>query len=233
MTDEPGRLLASGRDGDIFEFGPGLVLRRARDGRNIAGEARIMEYVGARGLPVPRIHAVRANGTEIVMDRVDGPTMLGAITRRPWRLARHAEVLADLHRRLHAIESPDWLESLPGGGDQIVHLDLHPLNVLYGSDGPVLIDWTNARRGRPEIDLAHTWLVVAAADTSDQGLIGRVGAPIQRRFAALVIDTFDRVAVAPFLRPVVEGRAADRNMLPSELAAMRRIVEREEKRAAG
>ena len=27
---EPGRRIASGRDGDIFEFGPDLVLRRAR-----------------------------------------------------------------------------------------------------------------------------------------------------------------------------------------------------------
>ena len=42
MTIEPGPLLASGRDGDIFEFGPGLVLRRARSGRVIEGEARVI-----------------------------------------------------------------------------------------------------------------------------------------------------------------------------------------------
>jgi hypothetical protein len=29
---EVGRLLASGRDGDIYECGPGLVLRRTRRG---------------------------------------------------------------------------------------------------------------------------------------------------------------------------------------------------------
>ena len=29
---EPGRLIASGRDGDIFEFGPDLVLRRGAGG---------------------------------------------------------------------------------------------------------------------------------------------------------------------------------------------------------
>ena len=38
---EPGRAcIASGRDGDIFEFGPGLVLRTTRDGRSIEREAR-------------------------------------------------------------------------------------------------------------------------------------------------------------------------------------------------
>jgi len=230
MTGHAGRLIASGRDGDIFELGRGRVLRRARDGRSLEGEARIIEHVRAHGLPVPAVHEVRAGGTEIVMDRIDGPTMLAAITRRPWRLRRHARVLADLHRRLHAIEAPGWLGAAGDGGDQVVHLDLHPLNVLYGSSGPVLIDWTNARRGRAETDLAQTWLLVAAADTSDQGLIGRVGAPIQRRLARLVVDEFDRDAVVPFLRGVAAHRATDPNMRPGELAAMQRIVEHEERR---
>ncbi len=233
MAPEPGELLASGRDGDIYEYGPGLVLRRARDGRNIEGEARIMEFVHARGVPVPEVHEVRADGTEIVMDRIDGPTMVDAFTRRPWTLVRHAKVLADLHRRLHAIETPDWLAQHPDGGDRTVHLDLHPLNVLYGPDGPVLIDWTNARRGRAETDLAQTWLVIACGDTSDLGAAARIVGPVQRLFARLVMRQFDRDAVVPFLRPVADERASDPNMRPGELAAMRGIVEREERRIAG
>ncbi len=59
MTPEPERLLASGRDGDSFEFRPGLVVRRTRDGRNIEHEARIMEHVGGLGFPVPQIDEVR------------------------------------------------------------------------------------------------------------------------------------------------------------------------------
>ncbi len=232
MAPEIGRLLASGRDGDIFEFGPELVLRRARDGRNIEHEARIIEYVHARGFAVPAIHEVRANGTEIVMDRIDGPTMLAEISRRPWALSRHAEVLADLHRRLHSIDAPDWLPQLPDGGDRVVHLDLHPLNVLYGPRGPVLIDWTNAARGRAETDLAQTWLIVAASDTSDQGVVARVGAPLQRVLAHLVIRHFDRTEVVPFLRPVADSRRRDRNIRPGEIRAMDRIVEHEERRLA-
>lgn len=230
MTDVPGRLLASGRDGDIYEYGPGLVLRRARDGRSIEGEARIIEYVRVRGLPVPAIHEVRSGGSEIVMDRIDGPTMVDAFTRRPWTLRRHAKVLADLHRRLHEIEAPRWLVQHPDGGDRVVHLDLHPLNVLYGAAGPVLIDWTNARRGRAETDLAQTWLLIAGGDTSDLGAAARLVAPVQRVFARLVMREFDRSAVVPFLRSVAEDRAGDPNMRPAELATMRRIVEQEERR---
>ncbi|MGH3691322.1 MAG: phosphotransferase [Microbacterium sp.] len=232
VTHEVGRLLASGRDGDIFEYGPGLVVRRTRDGRSIEHEARIIEYVRGRGLLVPAIHEVRANGTEIVMDRIDGGTMLDAISSRPWTLARHAKVLAELHRQLHGIEAPDWLSPLPDGGDRIVHLDLHPLNVLYGSRGPVLIDWTNAALGRAETDLAQTWLILAASDTSDQGFVARLGAPVQRLFAHLVIREFDRDQVVPYLRPVTESRARDRNIRPGEVQAMYRIVEREERRLA-
>ena len=39
---EPGPLLASGRDADIFEYGSGLVLRRTRTGRSLEAEARVM-----------------------------------------------------------------------------------------------------------------------------------------------------------------------------------------------
>lgn len=225
---ESGKLLATGRDGDIFEHGPGLVLRRARDGRSIEHEARIMSYVRDQGLAVPEIHEVRANGTEIVMERIDGPTMLGVISKRPWSLRRHAKVLADLHRRLHAIETPDWLPRLDDGGDRIVHLDLHPLNVLYGPGGPVLIDWTNASRGCAETDIAQSWLILEASDTSDQGFVARIGAPLQRRFARLFVEEFDRDDVVPFLRPVAEARRKDRNIRPGEMQSMDEIVEREE-----
>jgi aminoglycoside phosphotransferase (APT) family kinase protein len=232
VTREIGGLLASGRDGDIFEYGSDLVLRRARDERNIEHEARIMRHVGALGMPVPAIHDVRAGGTEIVMERVDGPTMLEAISRRPWALARHARVLADLHRQLHEIDAPAWLPQLSDGGDRVVHLDLHPLNVLYGPRGPVLIDWTNAARGTAATDLAQTWLIVGASDTSDQGLVARLGAPLQRLFASLVLRGFDRAAVVAQLRAVADARRLDRNVRPGEIEAMYRIVEREERRLA-
>jgi hypothetical protein len=83
---EPGPLIASGRDGDIFEFGPGRVLRRAKSGRVIEGEARIIAYAREHGYPVPDVYEVRAGGTEIVMERIDGPMMADEIASRGrWR----------------------------------------------------------------------------------------------------------------------------------------------------
>ncbi len=228
---EPGRLLASGRDADIFEFGPGLVLRRARDGRSIEYEARAMAHAAAHGFPVPEIHEVRAVGREIVMERIDGPSLVGWMTPKPWRMLRAIDVLVELHDALHEIAGPGWLLQLPDGGDRLVHLDLHPLNVIMRDDEPVLIDWANAARGRAETDIAQSWLIMESSDLSDLGAVraaflGSFRAGLVRRF----LRRIDRAAVVPYLGPVADARRSDRNVRPAEVARMARIVEREERR---
>src|SRR5439155_10131944 len=132
---ELGPLLASGRDADIFAYGRDLVVRRSRRGRSMEREARIMRYVARHGYPAPRVEDVRANGSELVMERIDGPTMLEVLSKRPWTLRRNAGRLAMLDHRLHEISAPDWLERVFGGGDRVIHLDLHPLNVILSSSG--------------------------------------------------------------------------------------------------
>ena len=66
-----------------------------------------MEHARAHGYPVPAARAL--NDTDIVMERAEGPTMLGDMMRNPWRMQRHAATLAMLLERLHAIAAPDWL----------------------------------------------------------------------------------------------------------------------------
>lgn len=51
-----------------------------------------------------------------------------------------------------------------GTGERIVHLDLHPLNVMLTAAGPVVIDWTNAAACPPGTDVAMTCLIVASSD---------------------------------------------------------------------
>ncbi len=155
---QAGRLLASGRDSDILEYGDHQVLRRSRTGRSIASEARTMEYARSHGYPVPAVDEVSDDGTEVVMERINGPLLATSLTRPPWRMRRGGALLAELHQRLHRIAAPDWLAEAPcGHGDRLVHLDLHPLNVILSPSGPVVIDWANARprgrRGRSGTDL--------------------------------------------------------------------------------
>ena len=147
--------LASGRDADVFALDAHRVLRRYRRGGDVGAEAAVMAYLGERGFPVPRVH--HAAGADLVMERLDGGTMLRALVAGDIGVPDAARVLADLH---------SWLHALPAraSGDpqtRILHLDLHPDNVMLTCRGPVVIDWRNAAEGPPDLDLAMSALIVA------------------------------------------------------------------------
>jgi Phosphotransferase enzyme family len=50
---------------------------------------------------------------------------------------------------------------------RVLHVDLHPNNVMLGADGPVLIDWCNVGDGPPDLDVAMTALILAERVTAD------------------------------------------------------------------
>lgn len=143
------------------------MLRRYKVHEDVTTEARVMTWLAERGYPVPAVHA--AGDGDLVMDKLVGPTMLEDFERRPWRLVGHARLLASLQRRLSDLSAPDWLETEPGvtDGDSVLHLDLHPMNVMLTDDGPVVIDWTNVSRGAASFDAAMSSVLMATAELDD------------------------------------------------------------------
>lgn len=228
--NEPGRLLASGRDSDIFEFGPGLVLRRTRGGRSLANEARTMTHARDHGYPVPEVHELRGGDTELVMDRVDGPLMLDAIARRPWEVIKYARLLAGLHERLHAIPAPDWVPRLPDGGDRLVHLDLHPVNVIMSAYGPVVIDWANASAGEALSDVACTYVLVTCPDVPGPLWLRLLAKPLRRVLADAFARAWRGPEFAERLAIAAELKALDTNLHPNEVAACHRLAQRSRRR---
>jgi len=227
---EPGSLVAAGRDADIFEYGPGRVLRRSREARSMAGEARVMEYLRSQGFPVPTVEEVSDDGLAMVMERIEGPDMVALMSKRPWAIPRLGRELADLHRRLHELAAPDWLPEAPvGRGDRLLHLDLHPLNVMMSPRGPVVIDWTGACRGDPAVDVALAWVLMAAGEVPT----GRVMGTILGRARAALVKSFvgsfgiGIEAVARTLPEVVAWKVHDPHMSAAEQARMWRLVEHE------
>lgn len=227
----PGPLLASGRDANIFEYGPGLVLRRSRDGRSMASEARTMEYLCAQGYPVPAVDEISDDGCDLVMERIEGLSMVKALGRAPWTVHRQASTLAALHRRLHEIPPPDFLSPAPiGQGDRVLHLDLHPLNVIIGRKGPVVIDWTGATLGDPDIDVCLAWVLMSAGEIPG----GRTRAKLLGWGRSLLVNGFiahfDREQLTRQLRDVVAWKVSDPHMSPKEVQTMWDVVERAEAR---
>ncbi len=185
-----------------------------------------MEYARQHGYPVPAVQEISDDGTDLVMERIDGPSMLAALGRRLWTVRRQGALLADLHRRLHEIPAPGFLPAAPvGRGDRLLHLDLHPLNVLMSRSGPVVIDWPNAARGDPAVDVGLAWVLLAAGEIPDGGVKGS----IMEYGRSLLVSSFlahaDLPAARARLREVVDWKAQDPNMSPAEQRGMWRVVE--------
>jgi Ser/Thr protein kinase RdoA (MazF antagonist) len=114
----------------------------------------MMAHVGAHGFPAPAVHT--AAGPDLVMERLHGPSLLEAMATRGHDPVDGACILAGLHTRLHELPP---LSGAPG--ERVLHLDLHPDNVVLTERGPVLIDWTNAGDGPPDLDVALSAVILA------------------------------------------------------------------------
>lgn len=218
------RVLARGRQAVVYDLGDGTVLRRYTPGSpSAAAEAELMRYVRERGYPVPAVH--EADERDMVMDRVDGPTMARDLVRRPWRTVEHARTLASLQQRLHAIEPPPGLRGrLPG--ERLVHLDLHPDNVLLGPHGPMVIDWAAAQRGHPAYDPVQTWLLAEASGSPRCRPGAGVIRALRRPFLAAFLGHWDRDELRRHIRVVAERRLGEDHLSAAERERILRFVAR-------
>jgi len=221
----PGNLIAAGRDADIFEYDKGTVLRRSRNGRSQVLEARAMAFVRSKGYPVPEVIEVSDDGIDLVMERIAGPTMIEAASTQPWKLRAFGRELAELHESLHLLAAPDWMPTAPcGPGERFLHMDLHPLNIILSSKGPVVIDWTNAARGNPMVDVAATWVLLASASIPGgrlQTAMAKVGRGVLLR---AFLDPFPKMDLSSVLNSVVEWKCKDSNMTAAEIERMRSLL---------
>lgn len=224
--DDPGPLIGSGRAADVYDLGDGRVLRRNRTGEPTEREAAVMRHLWRHGYPVPQVHD--ADGADLVMDRVDGPTMLEAFGRRPWMIRSWARLLASLHQRLEAVPVPDLAIPERFGAPQVlVHADLHPDNVMLTSTGPVVIDWPNTSVGPRNAEAASTWIIVATSEIDAGGLHGAIQGAARSHFLSVFLDHIDREAARPLLAPVAAHRLDDRNLRPHEATSINQLLEDE------
>jgi len=202
--------LASGREADVFALDDDRVLRRYRRAADVTDEAEAMAYVAGLGFPVPHVYA--ASGAEMVLERLHGPTMLRAMRAGDLGLDDGAAMLADLLRRLHA------LPPRSGSAGTVLHLDLHPENVVLTGRGPVVIDWRNATDGPADLDTALSAMILATAAVLDG--LGEAGA---------FLDAFLPLAPGDPWRLLDEAtalRARQLDLDPARLAAAAERVRR-------
>jgi uncharacterized protein (TIGR02172 family) len=183
----PGPLLATGRTADVYAWTDGAVLKLMRPEFGPAQakrEAAVARMVAEAGVGAPAFRGLVAHDGRIglVYERIDGPSMLEALTARPETAVDLAAELGRLHARIHAVEASALpgvrealsrdigsaevdapvrdaamrrLEELPDG-PSLLHGDMHPGNVILSVEGARTIDWIGAARGAPAADVART-----------------------------------------------------------------------------
>ncbi|MFI6372205.1 phosphotransferase [Streptomyces sp. NPDC050546] len=206
-TTPPGRLLGSGRRADVYEIDEMWVLRREREGGgDAAAEGAVMEHVRAHGYPVPRVRPTGSR-TDLVMERLSGPTMLQACLAGTLEVAEAGSILAGLLRDLHTVPALHSTDPVA----RVLHLDLHPENVMITPEGPRVIDWSNTEEGDPGLDWAASAVVLAQAAVSGDPL----ATAARTMLAALLADP------SPLTRPALtearSRRASNPTMSPEEV----------------
>jgi aminoglycoside phosphotransferase (APT) family kinase protein len=184
-------LLAQGREAEVYLQDDGTVLKLWLDPAHAyraEREAAACRALAGEGL-TPTVHErVTVDGRPgLVMDRIEGDSLLAQLERSPQRLFTAARVLAETQASLHERTAPGALpdlkenlaeriagaEPLPDDlraealrvldalptGDRLCHGDFHLGNMLGTWDAPVLIDWGVATRGDPVADIARSDLL--------------------------------------------------------------------------
>ncbi|MEU1811979.1 phosphotransferase [Micromonospora aurantiaca (nom. illeg.)] len=203
--------LATGRTADVWLLPGGRVLRRYRDGGDVRAEAEVMRYLHRAGYPVPRVH--HADGAGLVLDRVTGPTLVEAFHAGTVTAPVVARMLVDLHARLHAL--PALRSADPAV--RLLHLDLHPHNVLLAATGPVVIDWTDSAEGPPALDRTTTALILAEVAVAPGHPLAAAAGELLSAYVA-ASGPLDRLAEA--VRHRAAGHAPDPERLPEAAALL-------------
>jgi hypothetical protein len=210
-----GELLGEGADARIHVVDARRVIRVAKDGRSLRHEAEIQRYAAASGFPVPAVLAVSDDGERLLIERIDGPSMLELLLIGALSPADAGAQLGALHQGLHAIEAPSWLR-MAGPGTAFLHLDLHPANVLVADGTPVVIDWPNAASGPAALDVADAYLTMAALPVPDGDL-----ARLQLELIAAFLASAGEPDAARWFPAVIERRANDPHFPPEWIERMR------------
>jgi aminoglycoside phosphotransferase (APT) family kinase protein len=228
----PQRPLAVGRTAEVYAVSADEVVKILQPGFD-DDEAELEAEIAARlntlGVPAPRFLGLTQQNDRPALryERINGPSMLQALTARPWRALSLARDFAVLHGQIHdrsgsglqearssmaqRIEAAaealgkarhdavlERLQGLPAG-DVLLHGDLHPANVLMRDRGPMAIDWIAARFGPAEADVARTLFLVRESHVPDE-------LPLRTRtIIALVRGMFART----YLHAYAERRPLD------------------------
>lgn len=251
-----GPLIARGRTAEVYAWQEGQVLKLFYEwcpANWVEHELQVANAVARTTLPTPRVlGTVQFKDRQgIVYERVEGPSLLKMMSRRPWQLSRLTHLFAELHAQVHK-ESGDGFRPLRSGlektirqvnclpdlmkqdvlkvldqlpdGNALCHFDFHPDQVLLTGRGPVIIDWMTAYQGDALADVARTAIILQF------GRIPYVNG-IQRALADFVRGQFYQGYISRYFEAdtSVDQQKLRKWMIPVAAARLNELIPGEEK----
>lgn len=220
---------ASGTAWLVASHGSRWIVRLEGSQRTADGRVAAMTAARAGGLPAPEVLARAASerGVAVALAYLPGRSLLELMLGDPRSAVDWARRMGQLQRRLHEVPAPAPVPTLTGdgghpfgagpadepipAGDTLLHLDWHPGNLLGDpASGRIsgILDWDNAHRGHPLLDLARTESMLVV----EPGL-GRLPAEARDRLAAVRVAWADGYGPEAFAIPDVFRRWAGRVMI--------------------
>jgi Ser/Thr protein kinase RdoA (MazF antagonist) len=123
-------------------------------------------------LPVPRVldRADFADHSALLLERLPGRPAGELALGDPGPARAAGRACGRVYDVLARVAAPAGLRVAPGAPEQasdgparLLHLDLHPLNLLVSDDGTAVtgvLDWANTHAGDPVLDRARTWAIL-------------------------------------------------------------------------
>lgn len=233
MNDNPPPI-AVGRTAEIYPYEKEKVLKLffpTVPQSWIDREIDTGRYIQATQLPVPKVYErLKINGREgVVYDRIEGPSLLNELAKKPWKVRQYARLLAGLHVQVHEVAAPanletqrEWarggipetnklskdiqksvlhlLDSMPDG-NQLCHGDFHPGNIIVTHRGPVILDWMTASKGLACGDVARASIILEAAKAPE-------GTPMR-----WLLEWMRKLFLATYLKTYFQLRPAEKDSL--------------------
>lgn len=168
-------LRSVGRSGSSWTVADRVLRVGSRPSELVASSA------AAAAVPVPRVlnEAELETGTAVLLERLPGVPAGEFALLRPDQAKPVGRACGALHALLADVRAPTELPGVPGARSgldaRLLHLDLHPFNVLVGDRSEItgVIDWANAAAGDPVLDRARSWTIF----TLDPGAVARRANP--------------------------------------------------------
>src|SRR4051812_22191092 len=195
MQGPLGDKIGEGAFSEAYAWAPGQVVKLFKAGvSHLLGrhEVRMIRAVRSAGVSVPEVFGeVTLDGRfGIVMQRLDGPTLLQLTRNGAVTFEQAGAIVAALAMSLHKTPLPpevlsmrEYMESelrhddgkVPkrlatdilalidrlSPGDGLCHCDLSPGNVIMTAEGPKLVDWTFAMRAPAAVDLGFLGVILS------------------------------------------------------------------------